>query len=231
MARNADDHLELFTIDTDGALWHSWQLDPGGEWSLWASLAQPPGIQLAGKPVVGTNADGRLEIFARDPQGELWHIWQSSSEAGWSEWTALENPFTRTTQDQYNISLVKAADGCLQLFTSGKDAVQYIWQVAPNGSWSSWALLPYPPDIQLVGKPVVGTNADGSLEVFCCDPQGAYWHTSKKASGEGSWSDWTSFDTPEGASMQGSYLTTGLEADGYLMVFFRDSNGVLWYSS
>ncbi len=76
----------------------------------------------------------------------------------------------------------------------------------------------------------MGTNADGRLKVFPFDPQGAYWRTWEQASG-GSWSPWTRFDTPAGLSMQGLYLATGQEAGGRLVVFFRDSNGVLWYSS
>jgi hypothetical protein len=230
VARNADGHLELFALGNDGALWHSWQLEPGGEWSLWASLAHPPNIQLGLGPVVATNADGRLEVFSLEGEGDLWHIWQSAYEAGWSQWTSLGNPFAGTRREQFNFNVIRDADDRLELFTSGKDTVQHIWQVAPNSTWSSWASLPHPPELQLVGKPVVGTNTDGRLEVFSCDPQSAYWHTSKKASG-GSWSPWTRFDTPEGVSIQGSELATGQEADGRLVVFFRDSNGVLWYTS
>ena len=70
----------------------------------------------------------------------------------------------------------------------------------------------------------MGTNADGRLEVFSFDPQGAYWHIWQEVSG--SWSPWTPFDTPAGLSMQASDLTTGQEADGRLVVFLRDSSGV-----
>jgi hypothetical protein len=230
VTRNADGHLELFTIGTDGALWHHWQLDPGGEWSPWASLAYPPKRQLGGNPVVGTNADGRLEVFSFDGEGGLWHMWQSSFEAGWSQWTSLGNPFAGATRDGFSISVIKNTDGRLELFTSGKDGVLHIWQIAPNGTWSPWASLAYPPNIQLGGNPVVGTNADGRLEVFSFDPQGAYWHTWQQVGG-GSWSPWTQFDTPVGLSMQASDLTTGQEADGRLVVFLRDSSGVLWYTS
>ncbi len=78
--------------------------------------------------------------------------------------------------------------------------------------------------------PHVAQAIDKHLEVFSSDPQGVYWHTSRKASG-GIWSSWTKLDIPEGASMQGSYLTAGQEADGRMVVFFRDSDGVVWYTS
>ncbi len=230
VARNVDDHLELFTVDNDGALWHCWQLEPGGEWSIWASLAHPPDLQLAGSPIVATKGDGRLEIFSYDREGGLWHIWQSSSTAGWSDWTALGNPYAGAARDRFNASVIRDADGRLELFASGKDAIQHIWQVAPNGTWSSWDTLPDPSGVQLTGKPLVENSSDGRLEVFSSDSQGAYWHTSKKASG-GSWSTWTKVDLPEGVSVQGSYLTKGQEADGRLVLLLRDSNGVLWFTS
>src|SRR5205814_9086753 len=112
----------------------------------------------------------------------------------------------------------------------GVDGVLHSCQNAPEGTWSSWPSLTNPPNTQLVRNPVVGTNADERLEVFSCDHQGAYWHTWQQVGG-GSWSPWTQFDTPAGVSMQASDLTTGQDADGRLVVFFRDSSGVLWYTS
>jgi hypothetical protein len=40
VAQNADGRLEFFTLSTDGALWHIWQMDPGGVWSDWNSLGE-----------------------------------------------------------------------------------------------------------------------------------------------------------------------------------------------
>ena len=232
VTQTIDGHLEVFTLDSQGALWHTRQITPNGHWNPWALVAHPPTNQVGADSQLETtvNADGRLEVFTFDAQGGLWHIWQSSSGAGWSQWTSLGNPFAGATRDLFIFSVVKNADGRLELFTSGKDGVLHIWQIAPNGTWSSWASLAHPPNVQLGGAPVVGTNADGRLEVFSFDPQGTYWHTWQQVSG-GSWSPWTQFDTPAGLSVQASDLTTGQEADGRLMVFFRDSSGALWYTS
>ena len=40
-------------------------------------------------PVVGNNADGRLEVFVRGTDGALWHIWQTAPNNGWSGWASL----------------------------------------------------------------------------------------------------------------------------------------------
>jgi len=35
---NPDGRLEVFVVGSDFALWHNWQLTPGGAWSGWAPL-------------------------------------------------------------------------------------------------------------------------------------------------------------------------------------------------
>src|SRR5260370_39228577 len=119
--------------------------------------------------------------------------------------------------DVFRFSVAKNADGRLELFTPSPDGVLHSWQIAPNGTWSLWSSLAHPPNIQLGKGPVVGTNADGRLEVFSFGTQGAYWHIWQQVSG-GSWSPWTQFDTPTNLDVQSSDLTTGQDADGRLVV-------------
>jgi hypothetical protein len=38
VGQNADGRLEIFTQGSDDALWHNWQLTPGGAWSGWYPL-------------------------------------------------------------------------------------------------------------------------------------------------------------------------------------------------
>ena len=40
----------------------------------WTSLGNPPGVQWGARPSVARNIDGRLEVFALDSAGALWHI-------------------------------------------------------------------------------------------------------------------------------------------------------------
>src|SRR6266513_6244938 len=146
----------------------------------WASIGTLPTGGSNWVPHVAQTIDGHLEVFTLDSQGALWH--------------------TR--------------------------------QITPNGHWNPWALVAHPPTNQVGADSPLGTtvNADGRLEVFTFDGKGGLWHIWQQISG-GSWSSWTQFDTPAGLSMQASDLTTGQEADGRLMVFFRDSSGALWCTS
>jgi hypothetical protein len=89
VARNIDGRLELFTVASDGAVWHSWQRSTGG-WQAWETLdSQAGGFN---EVAVGANADGRLVVFAiaaSSASGYLW--WREQVVAGgWSPWSAVE---------------------------------------------------------------------------------------------------------------------------------------------
>ena len=53
---------------------------PSNGWSGWSSLG---GI-LSDGPAVGSNADGRLEVFARGAALNLIHTWQTAPNNGWN---------------------------------------------------------------------------------------------------------------------------------------------------
>jgi len=87
VGQNQDGRLELFAVVNEtqlqgGNFWHIWQTAPNNDWSDWHSLGRPskaadfpthPGLSDF---TVGRNQDGRLEVFASDREGEIWHIWQ-----------------------------------------------------------------------------------------------------------------------------------------------------------
>jgi len=89
---NQDLRLEIFGISGDKALWHDWQVTPGGGWSGWASLGVP-GTGTNWSISLAQNADGRFEVFAISAaDGLLWHIHQVVINGGWSAWESLGQP-------------------------------------------------------------------------------------------------------------------------------------------
>ncbi len=70
--------LEVLGFGDDGVLWHAWQIDVKPNWSPWHGLGSPPTkIREPDRLTIGTNRDGRLEVFVVGEDGAVWHIWQT----------------------------------------------------------------------------------------------------------------------------------------------------------
>src|SRR5690349_18462763 len=77
-------------------------------WSDWAPL---PGATINTDPVPAINVDGRLEVFARGSDSNLWHIWQLAPNGNWSTWENLgRGPLNAVTATGLNL------DGRLEVF-------------------------------------------------------------------------------------------------------------------
>ncbi len=139
---NVDGRLEVFDVGSDGALWHTWQLVPNGAWSEWAFLGSTPLVPGGPtEPVVGTNKDGRLEIFVTDASAVLWHSLQLTPKGSWSEWASLGKPSDLQPDPDTGVIptpvIVENADGRLEVFLPGQTTCWHIWQLSPGGPWSS----------------------------------------------------------------------------------------------
>ena len=138
MGRNQDARLEVFAVASDGGLWHIWQTTPSGGWSTWDRLGAPNGGTL-GELAVGTNQDGRLEVFATS-QNALWHVWQTAPNGSWGTWDGLGAP--SGVNALASLAVGTNADGRLEVFAfAPKNAVWHMWQTAANNGWSAWTSL------------------------------------------------------------------------------------------
>jgi hypothetical protein len=134
VSQNADGRLEVFTLDSDGAIWHISQTSPGGDWSAWSSLSRPANTQFTTLPTVGRNADGCLEVLVTGNDGALWHIVQTSPGGGWNTWDTLGAP--PNTSLTFSGPFVAAnTDGRLEVFAVPGGTLWHASQVAPGGPW------------------------------------------------------------------------------------------------
>lgn len=115
----------------------------GVRWSNWESLG---GVASSGV-AVATTPDGLSEVFARGPDGGLWHKRQTynvgSTEPGWGEWSSLSGTLSSAPE----VAHVPALQAGLHVFSRGLDgSVWHKTQVGrpqPNGSiqWTMWRSL------------------------------------------------------------------------------------------
>ena len=128
---------------------HAWQGTPYGIFNNYGDL----GCCLGGDPVVAQNADGRLEVFAVDPNQGLWHNWQTTPGGAWYGWNPLGCCVIGTPAVATN------ANGTLEVFQRGTDgSVWHQWQWTAGGGWSGWYQLAN----NAMGTDVaMGINLDG----------------------------------------------------------------------
>ena len=214
VAVNVDGRLEVAVVGTE--VFHAWQ-GPGGDWSDWRPLDTPTAGRPLGGSTLGSNEDGRLELFTKANDGTLWHRWQAEpGRVPWREWHPLGKP------GEHEFSLLEASpalasniDGRLELFVLADDgAVWHRWQNVPNGGWSSWDSLEAPASLE--HEPVVVRNHDGRLELFSQGFDGTVWHRWQTRPGRGPWAAWRSLGTVVGL---GSKVVAGTQPDGRLLLF------------
>jgi hypothetical protein len=223
---NQDGRLEVFVVDRrDHWLYSQPQTAPSNGWSPdWFPFGAPAGVRLASSPGVGSNADGRLEVFVVGSDGFLWKKDQTAPNNGWSDWLTHGAPDGSVRWVSSPV-VVPNQDGRMELFMVGTDGqLWHEWQTAPNNGWSGWASLGSPPGRRLVGTPAVGMNAAvppaGRLEVFAVTDDGRWWHLWQVTPNSG-WSDWDASWRIRPGTGHGN-LAVGSNADGRLEVFGSD---------
>ena len=104
---------------------------------------------------IGSNRDGRLEVFYIAKDGSLRHNWQERPNGLWKGEGKLGASAT-------HVACGVNADGRLEVFYVKPDGeLVHDWQKVPNGDWQGAHSL------KAKAKSVaVASNADGRLEAF-----------------------------------------------------------------
>jgi hypothetical protein len=194
-------------------------------WHGWASLV---GQLAGGRPAVGQNLDGRLELFAEISAAlgpELGHVWQTSPNGGWSGWSSLGAP---PGQFLAVPTAGRNAGGRLEVFVRvglmSAGALWHLWQTVPGGGWSAWSNLGGDVGAHVLA---IGQNQDGRQEAFAVASAGTLRHI-WQTSPNGGWSAWDDLGAPPGTSLT-SGLAVGPNLDGRLEVFAAATDGSLWH--
>ena len=149
-----------------------------------ALLADPDYARFFGKPVVGKNADGHIEIFKVDADGELRHRWQKLSNGSWSAWSGLGGSVFP------GIAIATNAQGELQVFAvqRSNNSLGLIRQTSPGGlDWSGWINLGgalHPPI-------ALSQDAHARIDLFAVAAQSTRLRHLWQTDTNGTWSAWT----------------------------------------
>ena len=223
VASNADGRLEVFGVNAQGHIWHTWQTAPNNGWAGgWSELYSNTDSLTSLK--VARNADGRLEVFGVNAQGNIWHTWQTAPNNGWAGgWAELYS----NTDSLVMLDVASNADGRLEVFgVNAQGHIWHTWQTAPNNGWAGgWSELYSNTDSLTSLK--VARNADGRLEVFGVNAQGNIWHTWQTAPNNGWAGGWAELYSNTDSLVM---LDVASNADGRLEVFGVNAQGHIWHT-
>jgi hypothetical protein len=224
-AATTSNQLGVFVRGSDLAVWEDAQAATtvGNTFPGWSSL----GGYLLSDPVVVSDNNTDLYVFAHSGDGSLWMTWQPQG-GSWIPWSSLGGGLFIG-----NPAVVRDGSGELEVYVRGTDnAVWRNVQVPPGGlgnspvgtpaGWTGWTSL----GGYITSDPVAALNpgaAGGSaVEVFGRGGDNAVWQIAQTTAG-GAFGPWTSLGGIVGTNVQ--VRTT---SDGRLQVFAQAPDNSVW---
>jgi hypothetical protein len=119
---------------------------------------------LTAAPDASSWGGGRLDVFARGPDGALWHRWRGPQ---WSAWESLGGALAPNA----GVGAVAWAQNRIDVFVDGTDSV--LWHRWWDGAkWNGWEPL----GGTLTSGPDAASWAAGRLDVFTRGTDSGIWH-------------------------------------------------------
>lgn len=123
---------------------------PNSKWGKFVSL----GGTINNDPAPVTTYDGRIVVFARGSDNNLWHIWQHHDHKTWADWSQLNNVGIKGTP-----AALRGADGRIRAYWRGGDDKLYtVTGKTPTGGFTS---TPVKLASDLSADPTAGWLSDG----------------------------------------------------------------------
>jgi hypothetical protein len=209
VTQDGDGRLEVFALGKDGGIWLMFQQVPNGSWYGWLPLQSKAPAPFVGTPAALRDAAGKLELFARDAQGNAWHNQQTTQGGAWAGWTPLTQGVAATSNTATsNVAALATMqltsdpvigqdhDGRLEIFALGADSNLWVnFQLTVGGTWYGW--LPLQGALAFAGTPSVTRDTSGRLSVIALTTAGVMMSNTQRKPG-GTWNAWvpTTSTTP-----------------------------------
>ncbi len=122
-------YLDVWVVGSDGQLYHRTSTDGGVTFLPWKAL----GGRLTSDPAAVSWAPGRIDVFARGTDMQMYHRWWING-LGWAAWEALGGTLTSAPL------AVSCAATHLDVFARGADGG--LWRKSFDGiAWSGWSSM------------------------------------------------------------------------------------------
>jgi len=218
---NEDDRTSLFILGVDKQFYHKYETREG-DWSDWDSL----GGVFKGGPSVVRSSDGRLQVFGRGSDNQIWHRYQAepNAEKLWTQWLPLGSKFASDPV------AVLSSEGFVHIFAKGADgSLAHKTQYTNNTLfiWTEWTSL----GGSLTSQPAVMLDAEGLIHIFVRGPDRALWHKHQIGGQEPRYVKWSEWQSLGGVLASAPRVPIALNTVNLLEIFVRASDKAFWHRS
>lgn len=229
---SAKNRIDLFGIGFDGVLYHQWwdgiSWNPAPAVTGWQRLGIPSQSSLVGTPAVATWGVNRLDVFARDTAGHVWHTC-TSDEINWCSW---EDHAGDVTADP---AVVSWGPNRLDVFArnSSNTFEHQSWGGAgwgPGPTYQDWEAHGTAHGPLFSTRPSLASWGVNRLDIFGTATDGSLAHQSWNGY---VWSPtqttWDAYGNPAGKTLTGPAAVASWTPNR-VDVFARDTSGAAWHT-
>jgi hypothetical protein len=207
-------------LDNVGVLWYfgfnsgvpsiGREAGPSGPFNEFSEWADAPEVQYPMKAV--RNPDGRIEVFALSPSGDLLHTWQTSpsdTDWSWHSWESLGGgPLA-------SFDVILDSAGLLVVIAIAEDGAMR--RLSRGVGWGDWEAMGIPQFGD--GWPALSSNEDGHLQVFAINAGSkSVVSACQDKPGTDNWGELYQLIDPADTPVQGD-LTVAINGDKRLELF------------
>ncbi len=221
------EHVDLFRVGFDGAVWSSWwhgEGDPGG-WRPWFQIHPETRFPVEARVSALARRPDHVDLFVVGHDGAVWSSWWHADAEGWRPWFQI-HPETVFRHDQ-EIVVVSREPEHIDLFTVGHDgAVWSSWWHADAEGWRPWFQIHPQTRFAPTSRITAIARRSDHLDLFITGSDGAVWSSWWHADAEG-WRPWFQIH-PETVFDQSHPVAAVARHSEHLDLFKIGFNGAVW---
>jgi hypothetical protein len=227
VASRSQDHIDLFKVGFDGAVWSAgWHADANGWWPWFQIHAETVFAQEAPVTAISRVPD-HLDLFITGFDGAIWSSWWHNDGQGWRPWFQI-HPETVFRQDRPVAAIARWPEH-LDLFRVGFDgAVWTSWwhgEGDPEG-WRPWFQIHPEKRFPVDARVTAIARRSDHIDLFVVGEDGAVWSTWWHADAEG-WRPWFPID-PETVFRSDQEIVAVARVPEHLDLFTVGHDGAVW---
>ncbi|MGH9334124.1 MAG: hypothetical protein ACRD21_10280 [Vicinamibacteria bacterium] len=182
------EHVDLFRVGFDGAVWSSWWHADAHGWRPWFQIHPETVFPVEARVTALARRPDHLDLFVIGHDGAVWSSWWHADAEGWRPWFQI-HPQTVFRHDQ-EIAAVAREPEHVDLFTVGNDgAVWSSWWHGDGGGWRPWFQIHPQTRFALTSRVTAIARRPDHVDLFITGLDGAVWSSWWHADAQG-WRPW-----------------------------------------